>query len=232
MENLTDNINMKSLIFASILILTQACDQPTRTRIPTTDKNGIDSPVNFTTPTSGDGSDNTSGDGITDTNNGTGGTNTPMPGFDNCILDYQYFATNIGSFALCQNENQENRFRLKMQNSDIQNGTCFVPVHVQSNGQSFKLGIAECVRNQAGQEYDMILTKERSEAINGVMVVKANAINAYMQCMSAKVDFISAYPGCQYDPACMQAADNYANSVCTQFVQVYSNDYKQVFPLD
>lgn len=229
MENLTDNINMKSLIFASILIFTQACDQPTRTRIPSNQTGTSGNTQNFTDPAIGD-EDGGGGDNVTPVNPGEGGDQ--MPGFENCILDYQYFVSNIGSFALCQNQNQENRFKLKMQNSDLQHGTCFVPVHVQSNNQSFKLGIAECVKNQAGREYNMILTKERGEAINGVMVVKATAINAYMQCMSAKVDFISAYPGCQYDAACMQAADNYANSVCTQFVQVYSNDYKQVYPLD
>mgnify|MGYP001484960104 CR=1 FL=1 len=94
---------MKSLIFASILLITQACDQPVRTRDPLPTDSGT-SAQNFTDNTSGD----TSEDGITEPS--TGGGDNPIPGFDNCILDYQYFATNIGSFGICQSERLENRF--------------------------------------------------------------------------------------------------------------------------
>ena len=56
------------------------------------------------------------------------------------------------------------------------------------------------------------------------MVIKSNALNAYMQCMSAKTDFINAYaPNCIYDANCLQAADNYAASICSQFVTTYKN---------
>ena len=221
-------ILMKSIGLILILIATIACDTPQRSRTPfgdpvsTSSDNGSQGVVD-----NSNNNDQTSNDGITD--DGGSSNNT---GFENCNLEYRYFATNIGYFGLCQNEAMENKFKLKMNESDLQYGTCFVPVHVQTDGTSYKLGIAECVRNEKDKEYQMILTKDRPEAINGVMVVKAIGINAYMQCMSAKVDFINAYPGCQYDPACLQAADNYANSVCSQFVNTYSNDYKQVFPLD
>jgi len=219
---------MKKMYLVVILILTVACDAPQKVRTTYT-----------TTPsssgTSGNGTDNatdgSNGGGTTD-----GGTTTPTTpdptteaGFENCNINYQFYGgSQIGYFGVCKNSTTETKFKLKMKSTDSTVGTCFVPINIQSNGNSFKLGIAECVHNEADKVYSMTLTKERSETINGIMVLKANALNSYMGCMSAKVDFMKAYPGCEYDYSCMQAAANYANQICTSFVQNYANLYKQI----
>jgi hypothetical protein len=229
---------MKALLVLSTLILTQACDQPVRTRVE--GSSGTVSTTDSTAQcqggyvTASDGkvvcSDNIDGASpttpTTPTNDDDGVTSES--GFETCNLNYQYYGTSIGSFALCQNSQNESSFKLKMEQTDTNTGTCFVPINIQSGGNSFSLGIAECVHNQANKVYSMTLSKTRAESINGVMVIKSNALNSYMQCMSAKTDYLNAYPGCQYDSNCTQAATNYANSVCTNFVQNYSAYYKQV----
>lgn len=221
-------------VLAGVLLFTvfAACDTPQRTRDPfgtaTTPLDNGPSQV-FDQDDDNGGDPQTSDDGI---NEDPSDPNSD-PGFETCDLNFRFFASNIGYVGICQSEQSENNFKVKMSMAAANpaNGTCFVPIHIQANNTSFKLGIAECVKQDANQVYDMTLTKDRPEEINGVMIVKAYAINAYMQCMSAKVDFMNAYPGCQFDPSCVQAAENYANSVCTQFVNTYPNDYKQAFPL-
>lgn len=218
---------MKKILCTTLLLTLIACDTPQRTRtpsiVPLTQDQGDTAQVtddSSTDDTTTDTGDDSSQD---DT------TNSQTAGFENCNLNYQHYARDAGRLGLCQSTLDERKFKLKMELTDSSSGTCFVPVNIQSTGTSFKLGIAECVRNQSGKEYDMILTKDRSEPINGVMVIKATALNAYMQCMSAKADFINAYaPNCMYDSKCLSAADSYALSICTQFSQTYRNYYEQI----
>ena len=220
---------MKAIYLLFFVFLIQACDTPQRTRDPysipvTTSVTPTDNDASVT-DTDTDDDDDTSDDD-SDVTEPTTPTTT---GFEDCNLSFQYFGNAMGYFGLCQNTQIETKFKLKMALTDTSVGTCFVPISVQSNGTSFKLGIAECVHNEANKEYEMTLTKDRSEPITGIMVIKSNALNAYMQCMSAKADFINAYaPSCTYDANCLQAADNYAASVCSQFVSTYKNYYKQV----
>ena len=215
---------------------TNSCDTPQRTRTPYQIPLTQDTGTSDTDKTDSDDTDNvTNSDTNSDDNNTSSDDSTidtstdSSAGFDDCNLEYQYFGNSIGYFGLCQNSDTETKFKLKMASSDTSLGTCFVPLNIQSSNASFNVGIAECVHNEANKEYDMTLTKNRSESINGVMVIKANALNAFMQCMSAKTDFINAYaPTCVYDTNCLIAAENYAASVCNQFVQTYSNYYLQV----
>ncbi len=103
-----------------------------------------------------------------------------------------------------------------------------VPIHIESAGNSYGLGIAECVNNEADKVYSMILRKNRAELINGVMVIKANALNSYNQCLGARASFINSNPGCQNSSTCMNAAQQYMNDICTSFVTNYGSFYKQV----
>ena len=214
---------MKIIFLMCTIFIFASCDNPTRTRFE---------PMDNVDPSLMQGNPYPPQDSEEEDPPQTGGTDVSIPedGFEDCILGYQYYGgPNIGSFGLCQNNMNETRFKIKMANQDLSVGTCFVPVHIVSGGNSYKLGIAECVHNRAGQEYNMILTKERSEPINGVMVIKAGApLNAYMSCMSAKIDYMRSVPNCQYSQQCMYQADQYANQVCTQFVGTFSTFYKQV----
>lgn len=217
-----------STLLLFILILT-ACDAPVRTRIPTQsnfeNNNAVD--------TSGDNAAGDSNDSSTEDPVDEGSADddvTSTPGFESCALGPQYYGgSRIGSFGICQSSLNESSFKLKMASSDLSQGTCFIPLRIVDGGNSYKIGIAECVHNEANKVYPMTLTKDRSEEINGIMVIKAGAAtNAYMNCMSAKNDYILSVPNCQYSSSCISAANQYANYVCGQFVGTYSTFYTQV----
>lgn len=237
---------LSTLIIILISFSIVSCDAPVRTRVPTS---------SIYNPIDGQGVDNTSGyqvgDGVTTGDDGTNGTSgEDEPGFENCDISMQYSGGSLGYFGLCQNTNDPKRFKAVFAQSNSA-GTCFIPVNIQNGGNSFKLGIAECVHNQANIGYYMTLNKEmmppnfsypRPEAVNGVMVIHANSINAYMGCMNSKEDYLVATYGCCYqqvpyngrmyclqpNPQCESAANSYANNVCGQFVQSHSNNYRQV----
>lgn len=216
---------MKILILLSTILFLASCDNPTRTRLqPVTadvafTDDVVDSSVN---PVAGSGTDTDDGKSTNDP--------TVVNGFEDCNLGYQYYGgPKIGNFGLCQSTEFDSIFKVKLSQTDLVTGVCFVPVHIISGGNSYKIGIAECVRNESGKEYQFILTKQSSEPINGVMVIKAGApTNEYFNCMSARSTFIAQNPGCQNSQQCMIQADSYANYVCTQFVGTYSTFYSQV----
>lgn len=228
---------MKTLFLLTLVFLF-SCDAPQRTRFPTQSSDTViagggggydgydgynDNGSNGSTGT--DGSSGTTGTtGSTGTNGSTGSNEQ---GFENCSNTTPFYGGSVGYFGLCQHSDDERKFKARFAQTDVVVGTCFVPIHIV-DGKSYKLGIAECVHNQANTNYFMTLYKQRPEEINGVMVLKANAVNSYMQCMNAKANYIAAHPGCEYNATCLAQADQYAYTVCNAFVQQYSNDYKQV----
>jgi len=233
-----------------ISIFSISCDAPQRTRYPSsTAYNGGGDNGSFTDDGQGQVED-TGGQGIETTNTDS------EPGFSNCANTPQYAGGSIGYFDLCQHDNDERRYKALFAQGDT-SGTCFVPVHLQG-AQSFKLGKAECVHNAANQNYFMTLSKEmvpptftypRSESINGVMVLKATSLNAYMGCMNSKEDYLlSGYsqvnpgqPCCfqriyhsgryhclQANPTCDSAANNAAAVTCNNFKSTHGSNYKLV----
>lgn len=244
---------MKILLsFLILSIFAVSCDAPVRTRVPTTPSYSNTSGQGFgqgpgfadTNGSSGSNGGTTTGS----TNDGT--TGTSEPGFENCDISLQFNGASVGYFGMCQHSSDERRFKVTFAQSSTA-GTCFIPVHIQDGGNSYKLGIAECVHNQANTPYYMTLNKEmmpptfsypRAEKINGVMVIAANSVNSYMGCMNAKEDYYISTYGCCYQQApyngkmyclqtnqqCDQAANSYANNVCSSFVQNHTNNYRQV----
>jgi len=237
------------LVFLILSFMAISCDAPVRTRVPTAPS--YDS-------ISGQGiNEDPSSYEITNGSNGSSGTttgtttgSTSEPGFENCDISLQYNGGSVGYFGICQHSSDERRFKVSFGQSSAA-GNCFIPVHVQNGGNSYKLGIAECVHNQANTPYYMTLNKEmmppnfsypRSEQLNGVMVIAANSVNSYMGCMNAKEDYYVATYGCCYQQVpyngrmyclqpnqqCEAPATNYANNVCNSFVQNHSNNYRQV----
>lgn len=236
---------MKYSILLFILVISIACDAPQRTRYPTNDYSTIqgfdngnesgydpcESSYEDDCATNGSNGNNTnagtnSSNGSTNSSNGSTGNSGEM-GFETCSNTTPHYGGSVGYFGLCQHDDDERQYKTRFNQSDLTIGTCFVPINIQ-NGKSFNLGIAECVHNQANRDYYMTLNKQRPEPINGVMVLKASAVNSYMQCMNAKANYIAGHPGCQFNPACLAAADQYAYATCNAFVQQHSNDYKQV----
>jgi hypothetical protein len=229
-----------------VTYLITACDAPVKTRVPTapsynniSGQGVVDNGVNV------NNNNNNTGSGGSTGNNGSS-----EPGYENCDLSLQFSGGSLGYFGICQNTQDERKFKAVFAQSNT-SGTCFVPVYIQNGGSSYKLGIAECVHNQANTNYFMTLNKEmmpptfsypRSEQINGVMVIQSSSVNAYMGCMNAKADYFVATYGCCYqqvqysgrlyclqtNPQCESAANSYANNVCNSFVQNHSNKYRQV----
>ena len=222
-----------------------SCDSPVRTRVPITasfDSSEITDPGATNGTVTG---------GTTTTTTTTDEEN--QEGFEHCpYLDPQFDGGSMGYFGLCQSDDDDRVFKAVFAETSTQ-GNCFVPIHILDNGNSFKLGRAECVHNQPDTNYYMTLTKEavaptysfpRTEEVNGVMVLRLESVNAYMGCMNAKEDFYVATNGCcfqrtynqstgrynciQPNIQCEAAADNYANNICNSFVQNHSNNYRQV----
>lgn len=217
---------MKAILLSIFIIIFVACDAPSRPRnpyyVPVT---STDTDADTDTKTN---PDQATGDTNQDDQNKNNDTTQVEAGFENCSLGYIYYASSIGNFGICKNTQNEMKYKVKLANGDSSNGTCFVPIHINSDGSSYHLGPAECVHHEGGKEYSMTLSKDRSENINGVMVLKANALNPYMQCMTAKMQYINNYYNCQYNQSCLQAADNWAYQVCNNFIQVYEGYFYQV----
>lgn len=225
---------MKKLILICFFILV-ACDSPVRTRDP------YGTPISTSATTSDDEtntqSDSNSSNGQSNSDNSssdssdsstTDSTSTTETGFESCNLNYTQYIDQIGQLALCQSSAEEKKFRVKLANTDKSEGTCFVPVHINSDQSSYPLGTAQCVHQEGGKVYPMTLLKDRSENINGVMVLKANALNGYMQCMSAKSYYINSFSNCIYSQTCLNNANAYAAQVCSNFASVYSGYFKQI----
>jgi len=219
------------LLSILLLMFIYACDAPQRTRFPTQGSGSVYNGYSQGDEESGydgydQGDDENGGDQGTTTTSGQQGNNSE-PGYENCNDSTPYYGGSIGYFGLCAHSDDERKYKARFSSSDLTVGACFVPIHIL-DGKSFKVGIAECVHNNKDTNYYMTLNKQRPEAINGVMVLRANAVNSYMQCMNAKANYIAGHPGCEYNAGCLAQADQYAYSVCNSFVQQYSNDYKQV----
>lgn len=235
-------------LFLLSFIIT-SCDAPVRTRVPSNtylsdvgasgvDDNGV---VANPDTNGGNGTITTGGTGIS-----TGSEN--FPGCE--YLSPQYNGGSIGYFGLCQGIDSR-QFKAVLAESVP---TCFVPVHILNSGNSFKLGMPQCLPNPTPDtQYPWTFVKEgvapnfnmpRPEAINGVMVIRSTSVNAYMACMDAKENYFVVAQGCcaqtvynsstnkyncvQPNPACEAAANAEANFRCGQFVQNHSDHYRQV----
>ena len=224
---------MKNILLLSFLFVYISCDAPLRSRNPyaspidTSKLGGTPTPTPTPDGTNKAGTDNANKDSETTTET------TTTPGFETCQLGPIHNINSGGNFGVCQSTLNEKQFKAKFVNSDSSNGTCFVPLHVNSDGSSYYLGPPECVHHTTNKEYTFLLTKQRSEIINGLMIIKNNALNPYMQCMTAKMQFMSQYNNCQTNNAqtnaqCVQAAESWAYGICNNFATLYSGDYLQL----
>ncbi len=218
-------IILKQTLLIYLLILA-SCDRPHSTPVlPGQDYQG----PNFFQQSQNGGEEATNPPADEANNNPTPlDENDLTQGYTTCNSTKKFYINNIGYFSLCGHDDDERKFRVSFAQQDLSIGNCFVPIHITQEGKSFKLGIAECVKNQAERAYFMTLFKDRPDPINGVMVVKYTSVNSYMQCMNAKVNYIQAHPGCATNPSCLQSADQYAHQVCSMFAQNHQGSYQQI----
>lgn len=230
------------IISALFLIMMVGCDAPTRNRYPTVPEfNSGD--VSFG---SGGFTNGGTGDNITEGGSGTGGSggdsgsggsgDSQQQGYEHCSLATTIYGGTMGYFGLCQHSQDERGFKFKFtmnytcqggNNQSTNCGSCFIPMHLGTSG-SFALGPAQCVHNQAGQEYYGTFQKARNEQINSIMVIHRYSVDSFFQCMGAYDQYLSQCYGGAANPSCVQAASNYANQVCQSFVSTHRNHYKQV----
>ncbi len=145
----------------------------------------------------------------------------------NAILGQRYNGGTIGNFGICQSSLDRRKMKASFAESDISEGTCFVPMHMEDT-KSYQLGIPECVHNQKDTIYDIPLTVYRPERVNAVMVLKFRATAPFQECMSAKSNYIYGQINYTYSATCRASANAYANCVCSTFVNNHSDSYKQV----
>lgn len=221
---------MKKLALLSLITFTLfGCDQPIKSRYVNGGGSlgtGFDMGSGNNIGTNGD-----NGSGSTTSSSTTGQSTTGGQlgdGYENCTLNYQYYGGSFGYFGICQHATNERQFKAKFQTSNTQ-GICFVPVHFNDDGSSYKVGRAECSNAIAsGSIYTIPTTKDVSASINGVMVIQYSSLNSYMQCMTYKANYLAANPACQYNSYCLQQVNQQANIICQNFKTNHSNNYKQV----
>ncbi len=227
---------MKTIV-TCLLLMTffTACDAPQRTRsIGNSFGNGLNYSGTEGSQTTGSlggtTTGSTSGSTTAGTTSGTtsGNTSTLPQDFSACNTGTPFYSAGIGYTSLCQSTSNESSIRVMFTSADQELGTCLIPTYKDTTGSSMYLGQPQCTLHTANQVIYGSLPKTRvgftQYPINGAMVMKRSSLSAYFSCMDAYVSFgTAAYPvsGCPYgaqtSPACHQAAQNYMNSLCSQF---------------
>jgi hypothetical protein len=222
---------MKSLVLLPLLILT-SCDGPSRMRESASIQgSSLGAPTTPTTSTTGTGTGTTTGT--------TTGSSTPA-GFENCGADKIFSHAVLGQVKVCQNSGNELYFRVEYSKAVTTqaDATCIVPLYKDSNNNSTWLGAAQCTIHSAGQVSYGYVSKSRSGytqyPVNGVMVMKYSATNAFFQCMNGyATSYQACAPNCapygnnpttyqQCLSACGTQATNYMSSMCSTFRSGYA----------
>ncbi len=221
---------MKTLV-TSLLFLTilTSCDAPQRTRsLGTTYGSGLSYNGTEGSTTSGNlggttSGTSTSGSSTSGTTNGNGSTTLPSD-FSACNTGTPFYSAGIGYTSLCQSTATDTSIRVMFTTTDQDSGTCLIPTYKDSAGNSMYLGQAQCTLHNANQVIYGSLPKTRSGfssyPLNGAMIMKRTAINAYFTCMDAYVNFVDPVYcpyGAKTSPTCDQTARNYMTNLCNQF---------------
>jgi hypothetical protein len=158
------------------------------------------------------------------------------PGFEYCDLGFQYNISAIGYFGMCKHATYENIYKVKFQTTPPPQGMCFVPMHRQADGSSFRVGVAECTQSTNIMPNYVLtvpfMSKELPNIINSVIVIHSSSLNSFLECQNAKTNFYAAN-GCNCNEygcnkqICYQA-DAHAQQVCNNFISNHGNKYRQV----
>jgi hypothetical protein len=201
-----------------LIFLAIGCDAPTATRqfgeIKAQDGDGL---VNKTT-TSGatDGGNNGDDDDpIDDLDLG--------PGFENCNINPEFPYFN-GAVSICLNSNHANlvskEVKMMFSETDVINGSCIIFMKNQPDGGQKYVSNPSCVLHTADLLYGGTIstlpfyqngTYVNETVVNGVMVMKPQALGAFQSCSDAADNYIiSNCPvlGGNYT-ACMVSNGNY-----------------------
>lgn len=219
------------LITCALLTMTTSCDVPQRNHMVNSYANGsnLNNPTVGTTTTNPWGtSGTTSGSASGGTIGGSTGPTPPPPGFENCDISTKYYASEINYMGLCQSSQDETSIAVKSTIADS-NRTCLIPTFKDNTGSSTYLGQPQCYLPQTTSVMMGKLYKTRSGfsnyPINGVMVLKEIALNAYFTCMNAYVNFMLM-------PQCPNGAKTnaYCDQLARQDMATKCNNFKADYP--
>jgi hypothetical protein len=224
---------MKVLVTTLTFLLLSACNPPQQERFIDYSFDGQQG-SGFNNFTSGSGTSTNTDNFVPNPN--TDPTNLG-PGFEFCDLGYRYSINQLGYFGICRHNSAENMYKFQFNQTPAMPGVCFVPMHRNADGSSFKVGMAECVQSvyiQPNNVLNLVFrSKELPDTINAVMVVYSNSLTPFMDCQNGKAQFYQAN-GCSCDiygqcnkPVCYQA-DSYAQQICETFVSNHAGYYRQV----
>lgn len=183
------------------------------------------------------GSSNGNGSDDDDFNN-SGVSNEP--GFSNCDFNLYKSEATLGQVSVCQSSIDPSTVKVKFSKQDYSQRSCLIPMHKLGNGNSFYLGVAQCMHHSAGQVLSGNLVKNRQGytqyAINNAIVLKQGSLNAFYSCMDAVSVFVANncpwvtntscnYPNPSQRASCQQCITNaytYQQDKCNQFTMQHS----------
>ncbi len=221
---------MKTLILLPLLVLV-ACDGPTRMREGASIANSA---------SVGEDNTGTPGTPTTPTTPPATTPGTTPAEFTNCGADKIYSHASLGQIKICQSSANELYFRVEYTTTVTSqaDATCIVPLYKDASNNSTWLGAAQCTIHSANQVTYGYVSKSRSGytqyPVNGVMVMKYSATNAFFQCMNGyATNYQACAPNCapygsnpsyyqQCLASCGTQATNYMNSMCNTFRSGYA----------
>lgn len=214
---------IKMALYLSIIIASVACNPPQRLRQDQFNQSQESSTSNSTNDTSNTDTTNS----FTDSGSSSSNSSSLPSGFESCDTTNLSYKASLGYIGVCQNSGNELNMRLSFSISDTSVGTCVIPTYKNCSGSSAYLGSAQCTKHNSGEVKYGTLMKNRNGythlPVNGVMIMKYTALDAYFNCMNA---YDNRYSACistgQYSASyCQQEANNYMTNQCNSFISNY-----------
>ena len=224
---------MKSLtIVTFIFLLIFGCDAPVQDRIPVTD---IVDTSGTTSSASGESSDYN--DKLSDLDEAEGGDviDPDAPevrnGFEHCELGYaKYGGVSLGYFDICQNRDDQKKFKFHFQDASTFQKVCFIPTSISGSGTN-RMGIPLCMFVEAREEVGIFLKQTIVGQVNGIMILKeadGYALESFIDCTDSFANIVYSNPGCSTNYTCLTNAKAIQASKCSAFKAKYSDFYRQV----
>ena len=159
-----------------------------------------------------------------------------MAGFSACDITPKYYAAAFGYMGVCQSSADETIFKVKP-STTIQAPAaqvCLIPTYKDSTGSSVYIGQPQCTYTNANTVITGKLYKNRtgyeSYPATGLIVIQKTAMNDYLTCMNAYINYVS--PACPYgystNATCAAAANTYRNNICSTFKSTYASSYVDI----
>lgn len=224
-----------SILLLALVFSYVACDAPQRTRLTTlTSPNSYNAGASFgsgtgTIPPGTIGSGGTTGAPAAD-------AVTSVAGFSACDITPKYYAAAFGYMGVCQSSSDETIFKVKpsMTIQAPASQVCLIPTYKDASGSSVYIGQPQCTYTLAETVITGKLYKNRtgyeSYPLTGLILIQKTAMNDYLTCMNAYINYVSqACPyGYSTNATCAAAANTYRNNICSTFKSTHASSYVDI----